>query len=86
MSGKPASADAIQAWLVSKLSERLEIEPREIDTRELFASYGLGSTEAASLTGELAEWLGRNLSPELVYEYPTIEALARYLAESPDVP
>jgi acyl carrier protein len=85
MSGKPADADTIQAWLVSKLSERLEIEPGEIDTREHFASYGLGSTEAASLTGELAEWLGRKLSPGLVYEYPTIESLARHLAGLPSV-
>ena len=71
--------------MVSKLSERLEIEPQEIDIREPFASYGLGSTEAVSLAGELAEWLGRKLSPALVYEYPTIEALARYLAESPEL-
>ena len=80
-----ANAEVIQAWLVSKLSERLGIESHEIDIREPFASYGLGSTEAVSLAGELAEWLGRKLSPALVYEYPTIEALARHLAGSPDV-
>src|ERR1039457_4186353 len=80
-----ANAEVIQAWLVSKLSERLGIESREIDIREPFASYGLGSTEAVSLTGELADWLGRKLSPALVYEYSTIEALARHLAESPDM-
>ena len=79
------NAEAIQAWLASKLSERLGIESHEIDIREPFASYGLGSTEAVSLAGELAEWLGRRLSPALVYEYPTIEALARHLAGSPDV-
>jgi len=80
-----SSAEVIQAWLVSKLSERLGIESREIDIREPFASYGLGSTEAVSLAGELADWLGGKLSPALVYEYPTIEALARHLAGSPDV-
>src|SRR5579872_5423454 len=80
------SADAIQAWLISKLSERLEIEPGEIDAGELFASYGLGSTEAVSLAGELAQWLGRVLSPALAYEYPTIELLARHLAVPPDAP
>jgi acyl transferase domain-containing protein/acyl carrier protein len=79
-------ADAIRAWLISKLSERLEVEPQEIDIREPFSSYGLGSTEAVSLAGVLAGWLGRKLSPALVYEYPTIEALARYLAESPELP
>lgn len=80
------NAEVIQAWLVSKLSERLGIQSHEIDIREPFASYGLGSTEAVSLAGELAEWLGRKLSPALVYEYSTIESLARHLAESPDVP
>jgi len=85
MAENSTNAEIIQAWLVSKLSERLGIESHEIDIREPFASYGLGSTEAVSLAGELAEWLGRKLSPALVYEYPTIEALARHLAGSPDV-
>jgi acyl transferase domain-containing protein/acyl carrier protein len=79
------TAEVIQAWLVYKLSERLGIESHEIDVRETFSSYGLGSTEAVSLSGELSEWLGRRLSPALAYEYPTIETLARHLAESPDM-
>jgi myxalamid-type polyketide synthase MxaE and MxaD len=86
MAENSTNADIIQAWLVAKLAERMGIEPHEIDVREPLASYGLGSTEAVSLAGELAEWLGRKLSPALVYEYPTIEALARHLAGSPDVP
>ena len=85
MSENSSNAELIQAWLVAKLSERLKIASHEIDIREPFASYGLGSTEAVTLAGELAEWLGRKLSPALAYEYPTIEALARHLAESPDV-
>lgn len=75
-------AETIQAWLVSRLSELLGIEPRELDVREPFASYGLGSTELVSLSGELAEWLGRQLPAELAYECPTIDALARRLADS----
>src|SRR3970040_137834 len=78
------TAEVIQAWLVSKLSERLGIEPHEIDVREPFASYGLGSTQAVSLSGELAEWLGRRLSPALAYEYFTIETLPPHLRESPE--
>ncbi|MGB9513234.1 MAG: beta-ketoacyl synthase N-terminal-like domain-containing protein, partial [Candidatus Acidiferrum sp.] len=85
MAENSLNEEAIQAWIVSKLSERLGIESHEIDIREPFASYGLGSTEAVSLAGELAEWLGQKLSPALVYEYPTIEALARHLAGSTDV-
>ena len=76
-------AEVISAWLVSRLSTLLAIEPSEIDTREPFASYGLGSTELVSLSGELGDWLGRQLSPELAYESPTVEALARHLAGPP---
>src|SRR5579863_486499 len=77
-------AGVIQAWLVSKLSGLLEIEAQEIDVGEPFASYGLGSTELVGLSGELAEWLGRQLPAELAYECPTIEALAHRLADSSD--
>ena len=79
------TAEVIQAWLVSRLSELLGIESHEIDVREPFVSYGLGSTEVVSLAGELAEWLGRQLSPALAYEHPTIETLARHLAGSAEV-
>ncbi|MBP1776753.1 MAG: eryA, partial [candidate division NC10 bacterium] len=85
MAEKPVDAESIQTWLVLRLSERLGVPPHEIDIREPFASYGLGSTEAVSLAGELAEWLGRDLPPALVYEFPTIESLARHLAGSHDI-
>src|ERR1700730_16030842 len=73
-------AEVIQGWLVSRLSELLGIAPHEIDVREPFASYGLGSTEMVILSGELAEWLGRQLSPALPYEYSTIETPPRPFA------
>ena len=78
------SAEVIEKWLVEKLSNLLGVDPREIDVREPFASYGMGSTEAVSLSGELGDWLGRKVPADLAYEYPTIETLARHLSESPD--
>ena len=78
------SAEVIERWLAAKLSDLLGVDPREIDIREPFASYGMGSTEAVSLSGELAEWLGEKVPADLAYEYPTIEALARHLSGSPN--
>jgi phthiocerol/phenolphthiocerol synthesis type-I polyketide synthase C len=77
------SAEVIEKWLVEKLSDLLRVDPREIDVREPFASYGMGSTEAVSLSGELGDWLGLKVPADLAYEYPTIETLARHLSESP---
>lgn len=79
------SAEVIQSWLIARLAELLEIESHEIDVREPFASYGMGSAELVSLSGELAEWLGRDLSPDVAYQCPTIETLASHLADSADV-
>jgi acyl transferase domain-containing protein/acyl carrier protein len=80
------SAEVIEEWLISKLSTLLGVEPHEIDIREPFASYGMGSTEAVGLSGDLSDWLGKILPADLAYEYPTIETLVRHLTGSPDGP
>lgn len=76
---KPVSAEDIQAWLISKVSEQLELDPDEIDIYEPFASYGLTSMTAVSLSGDLENWFQIKLSPTLTWDYPTIETLAQYL-------
>ena len=78
------SAEVIEKWLVEKLSELLGVAPDEIDVREPFASYGMGSTEAVSLSGELGDWLGQKVPADLAYEFPTIETLARHLSGATD--
>ena len=39
----------------------------------------VGSSDAVVLTGELSELLGRPVSPVEFWQYPTINALARFL-------
>jgi len=73
--------EAIQDWLVTRLAEWLAIDAKEISLQEPFANFGLSSVAAVSLAGELEDWLGVEVSPILVYEYPTIETLAHYLAQ-----
>jgi len=79
--GRPSASFAgIQAWLVTKLAAALGLGPDEIHVEAPFARHGLNSLAAVGLTGELAEWLGRSLAPTLLYEYPSIASLSRYLA------
>jgi acyl carrier protein len=35
---------------------------------------------AIGLTGDLEDWLGTRLDPTLLYDYPTVAALAKHLA------
>jgi acyl carrier protein len=78
------SETEIQDWLLSYLSELLGEDVEQIDIRDSFASYGLDSSAAVGMVGDLAEWLNRNLDAELIYRQPTIESLARYLATGAD--
>lgn len=73
------SEEAIQNWLLSRMSQYLGVSADEIDVQASFARYGLDSAVAVSLTGELAEWLGREFEPTLFWEYPCVQALARHL-------
>ncbi len=72
-------AHAIQSWLVDRIARRLRIPPEDLDPREPLARYGLDSLTAVQTAGELEQWLGRPLSPVLIYDHPTIESLARFL-------
>lgn len=68
-------------WLISQLADRLELDPQHIDPHREFIDYGLNSVEAVSLSGDLENFLGRRLSPTLLWDYPTIAALARHLTD-----
>lgn len=72
----------IQAWLVSYLAELLEMESEEVDIKTPFVRYGLDSSAAVGLVGDMETWLNRRLSPTLLYDYPTIEALANNLVDT----
>jgi acyl carrier protein len=71
----------IRAWLISYLSDLLEIDPSEIDTKDPLASYGLDSSGAVGMVADLGSWLDLRLDPEVLYSHPTIDALTRYLAD-----
>ncbi len=74
------SLSAIRSWLVAQVATTLKVKPQEVDVQTPFAHYGMDSLQAVSLSSDLEEWLGRDLPPTLVYDYPNIEALARHLA------
>jgi acyl carrier protein len=78
---EPPTAAEIQAWIASYLADLLEIEPDEVEVTIPFDQYGLDSAAAVGMTGDMEDWLGCKLDPTLLYDYPTVEALARHLAE-----
>jgi acyl carrier protein len=73
--------ETLQAWMIMRLSEELNLAPADIDARRPLLSYGVDSVVAFSLTGELADLLGRELPTTLFWDLPTLEGLAFYLAD-----
>jgi acyl carrier protein len=77
----PISADAIRAWLVTRVAKELGLPEARIKTDEEFANLGLGSRQAILITGELEDLLRREeLDPSLLWDFPTIDKLAAHLA------
>ncbi len=72
-------AEAIQAWLLAEIAALLALPEDDIDPRRTFESYALDSTQALAVMNRLEKWLGRKLSPTLVWNYPTVDALAERL-------
>ncbi|MBD2256619.1 acyl carrier protein [Pseudanabaena sp. FACHB-2040] len=77
----PAAAE-IQAWIASYLADLLDIDADEVDVTIPFDQYGLDSAAAVGMSGDLEDWLGQKLDPTLLYDYPTVQALAHHLAAS----
>lgn len=73
-------AAEIEAWLVEKVVKQLPAAVGAVDPQRPFVEYGLDSVQAVALAGDLETWLGRSLSPTLIWGYPSIAALSRHLA------
>ncbi|MDJ0595861.1 MAG: AMP-binding protein [Pleurocapsa sp. MO_226.B13] len=72
----------IEAWLADKIAETLQIAPVHIDLKQPLAIYGLNSVKAVNIAAQLEEWLGISVAPTIVYDYPSIKALADYLGQT----
>lgn len=72
----------IQNWIINYLVQHLELNPARIDITIPFDRYGIDSAAAIVLVGDLKDWLEIDLEPTLIYDYPSIEELARHLSDS----
>lgn len=74
----PTEAE-IQNWIVAYLAKLLEVDTQDIEITVPFDRYGLDSSIAFGLIGDLEDWLGTEIEATLFYYYPTVEAVVQYL-------
>jgi acyl carrier protein len=74
----PSGPDAqrlVTDWLKRYLGELLNLEVNTLDVDKSFARYGLDSSAAIGLTGDLSKWLGVEIQETMTYDHPTIREL-----------
>lgn len=72
---------AIEQYLTKAVADLIQVPESDIKVSATFDSYGLDSSTTIGLTSELSRWLDRTLDPTLLYDYRTIQDVARHLAE-----
>ena len=82
MNNLPSQKNDIKNWLIKWIAKELELSSHEIHTSKSLLEYSLSSMTAMMLVGDLEEWLKIEITPTLVWDYPSIDALVDYLAEA----
>jgi len=70
---------AVRTWLVDYLVTNNGCSPEHIDRGASMHDLGVGSRDAVVLTGVLSEFLDQAVSPVDFWQYPTVDALAKFL-------
>ena len=71
--------EVLENWLIERIAEEIEVEPRMIDAEKPLYPYLMNGFQSFGVVADLEEKLGRRLSPSVLYEQPTISALAQHL-------
>jgi phthiocerol/phenolphthiocerol synthesis type-I polyketide synthase D len=74
--------DALARWVAYRLGQT----PDQVDRDRPVVEFGVSSVDAVELAGRLEQRLGRSLPATLLWEYPTINAIERALADGPASP
>jgi acyl transferase domain-containing protein/NAD(P)-dependent dehydrogenase (short-subunit alcohol dehydrogenase family)/acyl carrier protein len=74
------SPEAVRAWLLTQLGERLGLAPSSIELDASLRDYGLESLHAVSLARDLSGWLGRPIPPLLILNSVSVEDAVRAVA------
>ena len=74
------SATEIEAWLAARIADRLGLHVDAVEVTRPFATIGLDSKKAVAILEELGGWLGRELTPGVLFDHPTVRDVAANLA------
>lgn len=80
LSAETSAVETLKNWLVQNIAEQCDLDPSEIDVHKPLTNYGLDSIIAFTVVGDLEDHLEIELPATLLWDYPTIEAVAEFVA------
>jgi acyl-CoA synthetase (AMP-forming)/AMP-acid ligase II/acyl carrier protein len=78
---RQASRQEIHDWLIVRIARHCGVPAKAIDPDMPLNSYVLDSVSAVMIATELQEWLGRTISPTVLYDKPSLSIVADRLAD-----
>jgi thioesterase domain-containing protein/acyl carrier protein len=75
------SAAQIRDWIINEVAQSLRVDPSKIDPHAPMDSLGVSSLAAIGMAGGLTGYLNADLPATLLWDYPSIDALASALAQ-----
>jgi acyl carrier protein len=72
----PLTHDEIVDWCRQHIATLLDFPIERVPVDAEFDTFGLDSAAAVSLVVDMEEWLGTEVSPSLLFEFPSIQLLA----------
>jgi acyl-CoA synthetase (AMP-forming)/AMP-acid ligase II len=81
LNGPLPPAGAIQDWIVSHLARHYKLDAKQIDVHQSIRTYVMDSVTVMAMALELEAWLGRAISPLVVFDAPSIAELSRRLTD-----
>lgn len=82
MNDRPYTSSQIREWLASYVGQLLGIPAGEVDPAFAFEAYGIDSSAAVGMSGDLGDLLGVEFDASLAYDFPTINAVLEHLVSS----
>jgi acyl carrier protein len=76
---KRSTGDIVN-WLVTEVAKLTRLPREQVRVDEPLANYLFDSRDALNLAADLETWLGIEMSASLIWDHPTIEAIAEHVA------
>lgn len=73
------SHQEVETWLRERIAKEIKISPQAVPVNVPFTNFGLDSIMIVTLAVDLETWLDISLDPTIFWQFPSIDALTKWL-------